>query len=112
MKKFLLYVVASLAIVAAAVATVVYRWMQTPYGRLNPIMAILVKLLGSPITDKHFASGDLEPVRQQMNRVKPRVRVAAVEDRAIVNGQIPIQIYTPEGSGPFPVAIFFTAVVL
>lgn len=35
--------------------------------------------------------------------------VAAVEDRLIPGpaGDIPIRIYTPHGSGPFPVLVFF-----
>src|SRR5438045_4096870 len=35
--------------------------------------------------------------------------VANVEDRMIPGpaGEIPIRIYTPQGSGPFPILIFF-----
>ena len=35
--------------------------------------------------------------------------VAKVEDRTIPGpaGEIPVRIYTPEGSGPFPVLVFF-----
>ena len=43
---------------------------------------------------------------------KPRPdgpEVAKVEDRTIANGdfQVPVRIYNPEGSGPFPVLIWF-----
>jgi acetyl esterase len=36
-------------------------------------------------------------------------QVAGVEDRTIPGpaGEIPVRIYTPEGSGPFPVLVFF-----
>ncbi len=36
-------------------------------------------------------------------------KVAKVEDRKIPGpaGEIPIRIYTPEGTGPFPVLVFF-----
>ena len=36
-------------------------------------------------------------------------QVASVEDRTIPGpaGEIPVRIYTPEGSGPFPVLVFF-----
>jgi len=37
------------------------------------------------------------------------VPLASVEDRAIVGpgGELPVRIYTPVGSGPFPVVVFF-----
>lgn len=39
----------------------------------------------------------------------PPEEVASVEDRQIegAHGAIPVRIYTPEGSGPFPVLVFF-----
>jgi acetyl esterase len=39
----------------------------------------------------------------------PDVRLAAIEDRTIPGpaGDLPVRIYTPEGSGPFPVIVYF-----
>src|SRR6266700_2490705 len=39
----------------------------------------------------------------------PPASVASVEDRQVpgTHGAIPVRIYTPEGSGPFPVFVFF-----
>src|SRR6204780_3885205 len=46
-----------------------------------------------------------------MFRVPPEraAKVAKVEDRRIPGpaGEIPIRVYTPEGTGPFPVLVFF-----
>src|SRR5260370_8573252 len=48
-----------------------------------------------------------------MFRVPPEraEKVAKVEDRKIPGpaGEIPIRVYTPEGTGPFPVLVFFHA---
>ena len=47
----------------------------------------------------------------QMFRIPPEraEKVARVEDRKIPGpgGEIPIRVYTPEGTGPFPVLVFF-----
>ncbi|MGZ3630539.1 MAG: alpha/beta hydrolase [Ktedonobacteraceae bacterium] len=47
---------------------------------------------------------------QAMQAVRPAGEpVAHIEDRVIPGpaGEIPIRIYTPEGSGPFPILVFF-----
>ena len=42
-------------------------------------------------------------------RVLPGPEVAAVENRSIPgpDGDVPVRIYTPEGSGPFPILVWY-----
>lgn len=51
-----------------------------------------------------------EMVRQSSLAVpQPDVKLARIEDRTIPGpaGEIPVRIYTPEGTGPFPVITYF-----
>jgi acetyl esterase len=106
MKKMLLFVTGALLLMIGAGVAVLYRWMQTPNGRLHPVMAVihqLMKLTGGDFT------ADLPAARQNMNRVRVLIPLPQVEDCAIEgpHGPIPLRIYTPSGAGPFPVVVFF-----
>jgi acetyl esterase len=72
------------------------------------------------LLDQRAAVGDpplhqMDPVAARaaveagIDRVTPRENVAKIEDREIPgpHGPIPIRIYTPEGSGPFPILVYF-----
>jgi acetyl esterase len=45
----------------------------------------------------------------QMQLPRPEVKIASVEDRRIPGpaGEIPVRIYRPEGSAPFPALVYF-----
>src|SRR5258707_8166485 len=47
----------------------------------------------------------------QQNSSVPLILVASTTDRTIAGpaGEIPVRIYTPEGSAPFPLIVFFHA---
>ncbi len=59
------------------------------------------------------ANHTISPEEARINQLaRPRPQgpeVAKVEDRTIANGdfQVPVRIYTPEGTGPFPVLSWF-----
>lgn len=109
MKKFVLFLTGSLLLLLVFLATLVYRWTITPYGRLHPVMAIIHRLMTGASAYGFFDRDNLAQVRSTMNLVRPRVPVAQVSDRLIPGsgGEIPIRIYTPDGDGPFPVIVFF-----
>jgi acetyl esterase len=92
----------------AWLAARVWRWMETPYGRLHPTMAVLWRLMQ---LDGGLAPSDetLAELRAQMDRVLWRAPVAAVQDKVISGpaGPLPLRIYTPPGEGPFPPIVFF-----
>jgi acetyl esterase len=109
MKKFILVLAGSILLLLAFLATLVYRWTITPYGRLHPVMAIIHRLMTGASTHGFFDRDNLAQVRSAMNLVRPRVPVAQVSDRLIAGSgsEIPIRIYTPDGEGPFPVIVYF-----
>ncbi len=108
MKKTVGLVIGLMVALIAILVGLVYKWSGTPYGRMHPYMGIILKL--SALTGAHkWDDKNLAKVRQQLDRVKPRIPVAGVEDRVIEgqHGPFPVRIYTPEGAGPFPVLIFY-----
>lgn len=109
MKKTLLFLLGIVAAIASFVAIVVYRWTFTPFGRLHPVMAVMLKLLQGYSLDRIFDTTDRESARRWVAFIKPRIPIAGVENRRIQgpHGPIPIRIYTPEGVGPFPIVVFY-----
>ena len=106
MKKRLIFI-GLLAVGTTASLAVLYRWMQTPNGRLHPYMAVINKLY--QWTNKDLTPENLESRRQQMSPPVVGPPLADVTDRTIdgPHGSIPLRIYTPMGEAPFPVVIFF-----
>ena len=59
-----------------------------------------------------FSTLTPEEARKQFEAAQlplPPIEIAGVEDRTLPGpeGEIPVRIYTPEGSAPFPVLVFF-----
>ena len=59
-----------------------------------------------------FSTLTPEEARKQFDATRlplPPIEIGGVENRSIPGpeGEIPIRIYTPEGTGPFPVLVFF-----
>lgn len=107
MKKLFFLFLALLLAAVAALAALVYRWAQTPYGRLHPLIAVLSRLLQS-VDSGGVSDDNLAQVRRQMDRVKPRIPVGSVIDHTIAgpHGPLPLRIYTPQGNGSFPVLVY------
>src|ERR1700683_1502287 len=80
---------------------------------LDPQVKVLMEqLAAAPGPKLHtLTPAEARRVTASMFRVPPEraEKVAKVEDRKITGpaGEIPIRIYTPEGTGPFPVLVFF-----
>lgn len=78
---------------------------------LHPEYQALVEQMaeagGPPITD--MAPDDARAMYRAMQPVLPDVPVGAVADRTVPGpaGEIPVRVYTPEGSGPFPLLVWF-----
>lgn len=108
MKKLVLFLFGLCLAFGAGLIVMVYRWSLTPYGRMHPLMGIIHKAM-SAVPNIDFAAGDLDTIRQQMDKVKPRISLVKTVDTTIAgqHGPIPIRIYTPEGQLPFPVIVFF-----
>lgn len=107
MGKRLVWLPGVLAGVLGVMAAVLWRWMQTPDGRLHPYMAVIHKISqrrGEPLTLEN-----LEARRAQMAPPAASAPLARVEDRAIAgpHGAVPLRIYTPFGERPFPLLVFF-----
>lgn len=108
MKKGLGLILGLLAAWLAIAVGLVYKWSLTPYGRLHPYMGIILKFSGwSGFHD--WNEQNLPKVRRRLDKVKPRIPVARVEDRIIEgqHGPFPVRIYSPPGTGPFPVMVFY-----
>jgi acetyl esterase len=106
MKKFRI-IIGLLAAGTISSLAVVYRWMQTPNGRLHPYMAVANKF-----SQWFKADVTLENLEAKRSRVSPPALLpplADVSDRTIdgPHGSIPIRIYTPIGDPPFPIVVFF-----
>jgi acetyl esterase len=109
MKNFILYTAGITIFVVGVFAALIMKWTITPYGRLHPVMGVLHHLLTLVSTYGIFDRNNLPLVRRLMGMVRPFKPIAGVIDKTIdgPGGSIPIRIYLPDGSGPFPVIVFF-----
>lgn len=108
MKKLIVFSLGLLIGSIALLAALVYKMSLTPYGRIHPYMLVLHKML-EVFSLWNVGEGDLETIRQQMDKTRPRIAVSKTED-IVVPGPvtaIPLRIYTPEGQGPFPTIVFY-----
>ena len=80
---------------------------------LDPQVKVLMdQIAAAPGPTLHtLEPAEARRLTANMFRVPPEraEKIAKVEDRKIPGpaGEIPIRIYTPEGTGPFPVLVFF-----
>ncbi len=93
------------------------------YGKLDPQMAEVVLLYdaikGTPIVNltpqdarQQFSTEDAAKIiARGVGEAEAPMPVGKVQDGLVVDGsdgnQIPIRIYTPTGTGPFPVILYF-----
>ena len=96
---------------------------QQIFRMLDPQMAEVIFALktiqGTPIVDltpqdarQQFSAEDAEKaIARATGRANSAMPVGTVQDGLTIDGpdgnQIPIRIYTPKGSGPFPVTVYF-----
>ncbi len=114
LKKALVGLCVLLVLVAVTGVLVVRSWTVTPHGRLDYRVAAYLKLTGAP--EKSLREVDM-PVAESRKRLIERaasvcgapIEMASVKDmNAEAMGlSVPVRVYTPKGSGPFPVVVFY-----
>lgn len=111
MKKILVGVCVSIALIALIAVVLVNRWANTPYGKLDYKVAVILKLLEATVGRTSFAEVSPAELRAWYDEMPKREEIAlqSVEDRSIPGpqGQIPIRIYTPVGTGKRPVVVYY-----
>lgn len=111
MKRILVGVCAAIALVALIAVVMVNRWANTPYGKLDYKVAVILKMLEATVGRTPFAEVSPAELREWYD-TRPRrwgVALQGVEDRSIPGpqGQIPIRIYAAEGTGKRPVIVYY-----
>ncbi len=114
LRKLLLAVLAVLVLLSAAGYLLVQRWCATPYGRLDPRVAVYLKLTGAAA--ERAAEANL-PVAESRRRLAEKAAsvggkplpMASVNDmQAEAEGlSVPVRVYRPESGGVLPVVLFF-----
>ena len=111
MKKVLIGLCVAVVVVAVIAFVLVNRWANTPYGKLDYNVAVLLKVLEWTAGEKAISEVSPAELREWYETRPQREGVAlpSVEDRSIPGpqGQIPIRIYTPQGTGKRSVIVFY-----
>ena len=105
--KRILFAIAVLILAAAVLAAaIVYSWTNTPHGKLDARLAVMVH-----VTDwmPHVSETPLEELRAMPGASGDPVHVHAVEERTIPgpDGDIAIRIYTPVDEERLPILVFY-----
>jgi len=110
-KKILVGVCVAIALIALIAVVLVNRWANTPYGKLDYKVAVILKVLEATVGRTAFAEVSPAELRAWYDEMPKREGIAlqSVEDRSIPGpqGQIPIRIYTAEGTGKRPVMVYY-----
>jgi len=110
-KKILIGLCVAAVVIAVIAFVLVNRWANTPYGKLDYKVAVLLKVFEWTAGEKAISEVSPAELREWYETRPQREGVALpnVEDRSIPGpqGQIPIRIYTPEGSGKRSVVVFY-----
>ena len=111
MKKILIGLCVAVVLIALIAVVLVNRWANTPYGRLDYKVAVILKMLEATVGRTSFEEVSPAELREWYDQRPKREGIALqnVEDRSIPGprGQIPIRIYTAEGAGKRPVIIYY-----
>ena len=111
MKKILVGLCVAVVLIALIAVVLVNRWANTPYGKLDYKVAVLLKVVEATVGDGSFSEVSPAELRELYNQRPKREGVAlqSVEDRSIPGprGQIPIRIYTAEGTGERPLIVYY-----
>jgi len=114
MGKGAVVVLAVAVMVATGVLSLVASWSSTPFGRLDPRVAVLLKYSELTKVDLFKVGRSIPEVREFSRKgtailsVKgtrlPEVRDISIPVRG---GEIPVRVYFPEGDAPFPVVVYY-----
>ncbi|MCU0849360.1 MAG: alpha/beta hydrolase [Spirochaetes bacterium] len=107
-------VITALLVVIVVSIFMVRSWTLTPYGRLDPRAAILLKYVEIRKIDLFEKGRSIGQVREFSKHGGGLVMSGPAGVRKVENteipgpaGKIPVRIYVPEGEPPFPVVLFF-----
>ncbi len=114
LKKVVLIVAAAVALAAAAGFLIVRSWTITPHGRLDFRVAAYLKLTGAAGKGERELTIPVEESRKRLAERAasvsgPPIEMASVKDMKAAAGGlvVPVRVYTPLGTGPFPVVLFY-----
>jgi acetyl esterase len=106
--RWLAIVAFGLVVVAAAV---VYRWTLTPYGRLDPEVAIMLHVVPALPSDETVPMAVERDALRRLMRLSPSgsVPVAHVEDRDVPGpaGPMRLRVYRPSDANELPLVLYF-----
>ena len=113
MKKILMIAGSAAVLLCLAAAVLVHTWADTGHGRLDYKVAVILKFLNA----KDDGGGQRPSVAESRRLLVEKVRkygsapvaVKLVADRTFPGpaGPVPIRVYTPDGTAPLPVIVFY-----
>jgi acetyl esterase len=111
MKRLLLLVALAVLLFAGIAAMVVHRWTVTPHGRLDPEVAVMLRIMPPLVVDDAVP---MEAQRQRMRDMYDRdptnpVELPRVEELAIPGpaGKIQLRSYFPTVDRTLPVVVYY-----
>ena len=114
LRKLLLYCIAILSLLALTLFIVINSWTNTPYGKLDPKVAILLKYIEFAKIDLFEKGRSPEDIRRfsknssKFSRGTP-AQIESVSDRTIPGpaGQIPVRIYNHGGPSSSATVVYY-----
>ena len=114
MRKTSAIIVFIVSVLIITLFLIIGSWRRTAHGKLDPAIAVILKYSEIKKIDLFQDGRSVEEIRKfsskngKILRAKP-VPVEKIDNRSIPGtaGSIPVRIYTPSGSGPFPVVIYY-----
>jgi acetyl esterase len=107
-------IIGVIGILAIGGVVLVRSWMTTPHGKLDPRVAVYLKLTNAAEKNRQQLAAPVEESRRMLAEKAASVAgdpvpMASVRDmKASAGGlTVPVRVYTPEGEGPFPAVLFY-----
>jgi acetyl esterase len=110
MKRLLLFLALAVLLFVGIAALVIHRWTVTPHGRLDPEVAVMLRVMPPLVADD---ATSMEAQRQRMRDMYERdptvpVELPRVDDLVIPGpaGEIRLRRYVPEVDRTLPVVVY------
>lgn len=109
---------AGVAVAGVLSVAIVYflidRWCETPYGRLDPRVAVYLKLTGAGSEIPNGKAFSIQESRKRLEKSAASVSGSPVEMASVSNMQatyggltVPVRVYRPVKQGTLPVVVFY-----
>jgi len=109
---------AGVAVVIILSVAIVYllidRWCQTPYGRLDPRVAVYLKLTGAGNESPNGKAFSIQESRKRLEKSAASVSGSPVEMASVSDMKathegltVPVRVYRPVKQGTLPVVVFY-----